>query len=108
MTIEKLKLISVCISVNYMYWLLYVCCLHNVLFDLELHTHNNSFHGKMHFTSSSNFSILLLMPPEKFKKGEIEVKSNPAYDTVTLPNPPVTQVHTKPCAAYAGVVHVHH
>ena len=56
------------------------------------------------------FSILLLIPPEKFKKGEIEMKPNQAYETVSLPGPsmPATQVHTKPCVAYEGVVHAHH
>jgi len=40
----------------------------------------------------------------------MEMKPNPAYDTVTLPSPSrhETQVHTKPCPAYEVVVQAHH
>ena len=49
---------------------------------------------------------LLLMFPDEVKNGEIEMKPNQAYETVSLPNPskPATQVSTKPCPAYEVVV----
>ena len=50
------------------------------------------------------------MSPDKAKKGEIEMKPNQAYETVTLPSSSrrETQVHTKPCPAYEVVVHAYH
>ena len=47
---------------------------------------------------------------DKLKKREMEMKPNPAYETVTLPSPSrcETQVHTKPCPAYEVVVQAHH
>ena len=50
------------------------------------------------------------MSPDEVKNSEIEMKPNQAYETVSLPTPskPATQVHTKPCVAYEGVVHAHH
>ena len=50
------------------------------------------------------------MPPEKFRKGDVKMKLNQAYNPVTLAHSsrPVTQIRTKPCVAYEGVVHAHH
>ena len=50
------------------------------------------------------------MSPDNLKKREIEMKPNPAYETVTLPSPSrcETQVNTKPCPAYEIVVHAYH
>ena len=64
---------------------------------------------RVYFISPSNF-IVLLMSPDKAKKGEIEMKPNQAYETVTLPSASrrETQVHTKPCPAYEVVVHAYH
>ena len=47
---------------------------------------------------------------DKLKKKEIDIKPNPAYETVTLPSPSrgETLVHTKPCPAYEVVVQAHH
>ena len=57
----------------------------------------------------ANFAVLL-MSPDKAKKREMEMKTNPAYETVTLPSSSrrETQVHTKPCPAYENVVQAYH
>ena len=41
---------------------------------------------------------------------EIEMKSNQAYETVTLPSSPrfAAHIHTEPCPAYEVVIQAHH
>ena len=75
-----------------------------------VYTHKKFFHVAMYqyLTSSSNFTFL--MSPDKVKNHEIEMKSNQAYETVTLPSlsGSAAHVHTEPCPAYEVVVHTHH
>ena len=74
-----------------------------------LHTYVYPSMLRVYIISSSNF-VVLLMSPDKLKKGEIEMKLNQAYETVTLPSSSrcETQVHTKPCPAYEVVVQARH
>ena len=82
---------------------------------LELGTTNSIFYILSYSTTHPSFlwllvSFLLLIFPDKWKKCEIEMKLNQAYETISLPaagpSKPATQVYNKPCPVYDNVVHV--
>ena len=101
-TVKKLKFVfDLCTC-----WLLCTWYEQYNTFVAIFQAEKKSFYGTVYFVLSFSMFASILMFPDEVKNGEIEMKPNQAYETVSLPSPskPATQVSTKPCPAYEVVV----